>query len=53
MLARIQDKSLAKLWDLEIPKGFSEIGIQRTGEDEDGNPYISEHWYFGEVSKNA
>jgi hypothetical protein len=53
MLEKIQYKSLAKMWSLEIPKGFSEIGIMRTDEDENGHSCISEHWYFGEVSKNS
>jgi hypothetical protein len=37
----------------KIPEGFYEIGILRTDIDDDGNPYISEHWYFGKVSKHG
>ncbi len=53
ILERIQGKSLARSWGLQMPEGFSEIGILRISEDDDGKPYVSEHWYFGEVSKCA
>lgn len=49
----LKDRSLEKEWELDLPDGFSEVGILRVDEDEDedeeGNPYYSEHWYFGEV----
>jgi hypothetical protein len=50
LLERIQDKSLAKEWGLEFPENFSEIGITRTMESDDGKIYVSENWYFGDLS---
>ena len=50
-LERIKNRSLASEWGLKIPKEFFEFGVLRTSEDDDGNPYLSENWYFGEVSK--
>lgn len=45
----LKDRSLEKEWGLDLPDGFSELGVLRADEDEDGNPYYSEHWYIGEV----
>jgi hypothetical protein len=47
----IQGKSLDIAWGLKIPEGFSEIGILRTDINDEGNPYISECWFIGEVQK--
>lgn len=46
---KIQTRSLAQEFGLILPEDFSELGVLRTDEDDDGNPYISEEWYFGEV----
>ncbi|WP_244268016.1 DUF3916 domain-containing protein [Stutzerimonas nitrititolerans] len=46
----IKDRSLAREWGLVLPEGFGELGVMRASEDCDGDPYYSEHWYFGEVS---
>jgi len=51
VLERVQGKSLAQMWGLEIPTGFSEIGVSRTDENDDGISFVSEHWYFGEIGK--
>lgn len=48
-IEKIQNKSLAQEFGLVIPEDFNELGVLRTEEDDDGNPYISEYWYFGEV----
>lgn len=48
-IERIQGKSLAQEFGLVLPEGFNELGVLRTDEDDDGNPYISDQWYFGEV----
>ena len=48
-IEKIGGKSLAQEFGLELPEGFNELGILRTEEDDDGNPYISEQWYFGEI----
>ncbi|WP_082045908.1 MULTISPECIES: DUF3916 domain-containing protein [Pseudomonas] len=48
-IERIQGKSLAQEFGLELPEDFNELGVLRIDKDDDGNPYISEHWYFGEV----
>lgn len=48
-LERIKNKSLVQLWGLKLPSEFSELGILRTDKNEDGNPYLSENWYFGEI----
>jgi hypothetical protein len=48
-IERIQGKSLAQEFGLVLPEGFNELGVLRTDEDDDGNPYIFERWYFGEV----
>ncbi|WP_133842676.1 DUF3916 domain-containing protein [Erwinia rhapontici] len=45
----LKDRSLEKEWGLDLPDGFSEVGILRADEDEEGNLYYSEHWYIGEV----
>lgn len=50
LLEKIQGKSLAQEWGLEIPQGFSEIGILQTMEGDDGKIYVYENWYFGDVS---
>ncbi|WP_080939838.1 DUF3916 domain-containing protein [Chromobacterium violaceum] len=46
----IQGRSLTKEWNLSIPEGFFELGVLRTNIDDDGNPYVSEYWYIGEVN---
>lgn len=48
-IEKIQGKSLAQEFGLVLPEGFNELGVLRTDEDDDGNPCISEQWYFGEV----
>ncbi len=52
-IERIQGKSLAQEYGLELPEGFNELGVLRINEDDDGNPYISQHWYFGEVHQHG
>lgn len=47
---RITDRSLANEWNLTIPPGLHEAGFHFVHEDDEGNTYESEHWYFGEVS---
>ncbi|MRJ22518.1 DUF3916 domain-containing protein [Pseudomonas haemolytica] len=47
---RIIGRSLASEWGLVVPPGFHEVGFHFVREDEEGNTYESEHWYFGEVS---
>ncbi|MGB3125254.1 MAG: DUF3916 domain-containing protein [Pseudomonas sp.] len=47
---RITDRSLASEWSLNIPPGLQEVGFHFTHEDDEGETYESEHWYFGEVS---
>jgi hypothetical protein len=47
---RITDRSLASEWSLNIPPGLQEVGFHLTHEDDEGETYESEHWYFGEVS---
>ncbi|MCA1928821.1 DUF3916 domain-containing protein [Rheinheimera sp.] len=48
-IEKIQGQSLAQELGLALPEGFSELGVLRTDEDDDGNPYVSEQWYFGEI----
>ena len=48
-IEKIIGKSLAQELGLFIPDGFAEHGVFRTFEGEDGNIYVSECWYFGEV----
>jgi len=50
-LSLLHGRSLVKDWNLELPNGFSELGILRICENDDGELYHSEHWYIGEVSK--
>jgi len=50
-LTLLHGRSLVEEWGLELPKGFSEIGILRVCENDEGDFYHSEHWYIGEVSK--
>nr|WP_274517909.1 DUF3916 domain-containing protein [Pseudomonas sp. GM102] len=45
------DRSLATEWGLVLPKGMNEAGFHFVHEDEDGQKFESEHWYFGEVDK--
>ena len=52
-IEKIQGKSLAQEFGLVIPEGFNELGVIRTDEDDDGNPYICEQWYFGEVRQHG
>lgn len=47
---RITGQSLACEWGLVVPPGLHEVGFQFIHEDEEGNTFESEHWYFGEVS---
>ncbi|MBS9435041.1 DUF3916 domain-containing protein [Photorhabdus hainanensis] len=46
----LSERSLCKEWNLRLPDGFSELGILRISEDDEGKPYYSEHWYIGEVN---
>lgn len=48
-LSLLKDRSLIREWNLKLPKGFSEIGILRITENDDGEFYQSEYWYIGEV----
>jgi len=50
-LSLLRDRSLIREWGLKLPRGFSELGILRVCENDDGELYHSEHWYIGEVSK--
>jgi hypothetical protein len=52
-IAQIKDRSLANEWGLVLPEGFGELGVLRTSQDCDGDPYVSEYWYFGEVSMHG
>ncbi|RMP60705.1 hypothetical protein ALQ18_00063 [Pseudomonas marginalis pv. marginalis] len=47
---RITGRSLAHEWNLTLPPGLHEVGFHFTHEDEDGDIFESEHWYFGEVT---
>ena len=47
----LTNRSIIKEWDLNLPNGFSELGILRSSENEDGEIYFSEHWYIGEVAR--
>lgn len=47
---RITNRSLASEWGLTVPPNLHEVGFHFTHEDEKGNVFKSEHWYFGEVS---
>ncbi|MFL1550624.1 DUF3916 domain-containing protein [Pseudomonas sp. D47] len=47
---RITGRSLSSEWNLTIPSGLHEVGFHFTHENEDGDIFESEHWYFGEVS---
>ncbi|MGY4639557.1 DUF3916 domain-containing protein [Pseudomonas sp. TE24901] len=49
---RITGRSLASEWRLTVPPGLHEVGFHFVHEDEKGNVFESEHWYFGEVSTN-
>jgi hypothetical protein len=48
---RITNKSLAADWGLTVPDGMNEVGFHFVHEDEDGQRFESEHWYFGEVDE--
>ncbi|MGE8101471.1 DUF3916 domain-containing protein [Pseudomonas fluorescens] len=48
---RITDKSLATEWGLIVPAEMNEVGFHFVHEDEDGQKFESEHWYFGEVDE--
>ena len=51
--ARINDRLLSEELDLVVPEHFDEIGIAvklQSIDEEDEWEYISEHWYFGELS---
>lgn len=48
-LELLHDRSIIKEWGLILPDDFSELGILRTCENDDGDIYFSEHWYIGEV----
>ncbi|MBK4717146.1 MULTISPECIES: DUF3916 domain-containing protein [Tenebrionibacter/Tenebrionicola group] len=50
-LSLLHGRSLVKEWDLVLPNDFSELGILRVCENDEGEIYYSEHWYIGEVSK--
>lgn len=50
-LILLQGRSLVKEWNLELPMGFSELGVLRVCENDEGELYQSEHWYIGEVIK--
>ena len=47
---RITGRSLASEWGLTVPPGLHEVGFHFMHEDEDGDIFESEHWYYGEVS---
>jgi len=51
-LSLLNDRSLIKEWGLKLPSGFSELGVLRVSENDEGEFYSSEHWYIGEVSKS-
>ncbi|RPD97562.1 DUF3916 domain-containing protein [Candidatus Pantoea deserta] len=50
-LSLLHGRSLVKDFNLELPKGFAESGILRACENDEGEIYLSEHWYIGEVNK--
>ncbi len=50
-ISLLHGRSLVKDFNLELPKEFSELGILRVCENDEGELYHSEHWYIGEVSK--
>jgi len=47
---RITGRSLANEWSLIIPPGLNEVGFHFIHEDDEGELFESEHWYFGEVN---
>lgn len=47
----IRDRSLAIEWGLNLPPGMTETGLTVITLDDDDQPYHSEYWYFGEVSR--
>lgn len=51
-IKRLNDRSLIKEWDLNLPDGFSELGVLVTSKNDEGEVYYTENWYIGEVSKN-
>ncbi|CAI1094371.1 DUF3916 domain-containing protein [Serratia plymuthica] len=51
-LSLLSDRSLIKEWNLKLPNGFSELGVLRVSENDEGELYHSEHWYIGEVNKS-
>lgn len=50
-LSLLHERSLVKEWGLILPEEFSELGVLRACENDEGEIYYSEHWYIGEVSK--
>ncbi len=49
-ITRLENASLCRRWNLKLPEGFGELGILRTDIDDEGRPFHTECWYFGEVS---
>lgn len=49
---RITGRSLANEWGLILPPGLHEVGFHFIHEDEGGEQFESEHWYFGEVNSS-
>ena len=49
-LSVITSRSLCSDLSLILPPGFSELGILRIDEDDDGKPCRSEVWYIGDVT---
>lgn len=50
-ISLLDNRSLCKEWGLELPKGFSELGVSILDEDDEGNPFYQENWFFGELSE--
>ncbi|MDR5615942.1 DUF3916 domain-containing protein [Arsenophonus sp.] len=50
-ISLLNNRSLIKEWNLKLPSGFSELGVLRVDEDDEGDLHYSEHWYIGEVNK--
>lgn len=46
----LNGRSLIEEWGLKLPDGFSELGVIRLDENDEGELYQSEHWYIGEVN---
>ncbi|AYQ48056.1 DUF3916 domain-containing protein [Dickeya solani] len=51
-ISLLNERSLIDEWNLHLPNGFSELGVLRKSENDEGEFYHSEHWYIGEVNRS-